>query len=75
MKQAHLLLDSHNPSSYGGTGEVFDWMLEPVSILTYLLFLLVGLLLKMSQMRLVRLNPFAVDASSGVESAARGQRY
>ena len=63
-----LLLDSHNPNSYGGTGEVFDWMLARVNI-DLPIILAGGLNSKNVSDAISQVNPYAVDASSGVESA------
>ena len=62
-----LLLDSYNPSNYGGTGEVFDWSLACVDI--DLPIILAGGLTSENVKDAIKLvKPFAVDASSGVES-------
>ena len=63
-----LLLDSHNPNSYGGTGEVFDWMLARVNI-DLPIILAGGLNSENVSDAISQVNPYAVDASSGVESA------
>ena len=63
-----ILLDSYNPSSYGGTGEAFDWSLACVDI--SLPIILAGGLNKDNVASAIsQVNPYAVDASSGVESA------
>ena len=63
-----LLLDSHNPNSYGGTGEIFDWMLARVNI-DLPIILAGGLNSENVSDAISQVNPYAVDASSGVESA------
>jgi len=63
-----LLLDSYNPNSYGGTGEVFDWMLARVNI-DLPIILAGGLNSENVFDAISQVNPYAVDASSGVESA------
>ena len=63
-----LLLDSHNSNSYGGTGEVFDWMLARVNI-DLPIILAGGLNSENVSDAISQVNPYAVDASSGVESA------
>ena len=63
-----LLLDSHNPNSYGGTGEVFDWMLARVNI-DLPIILAGGLNSENVSDAISQVNPYAVDASSGVESS------
>ena len=63
-----LLLDSHNPNSYGGTGEVFDWMLARVNI-DLPIILAGGLNSENVSDAISQVKPYAVDASSGVESA------
>ena len=63
-----LLLDSHNPNSYGGTGEVFDWMLARVNI-DLPIILAGGLNSENVSEAISQVNPYAVDASSGVESS------
>jgi phosphoribosylanthranilate isomerase len=63
-----LLLDAHNEKSYGGTGEVFDWSL--ISGNLPLPIILSGGLNADNVARAVRqVRPWAVDVSSGVESA------
>ena len=63
-----LLLDSFNPSSYGGTGESFDWSLACVKI-SLPIILAGGLTVDNVADAIKQVNPYAVDASSGVESA------
>ena len=63
-----LLLDSFSPSSYGGTGESFDWSLACVKISLPIL-LAGGLTVDNVADAIKQVNPYAVDASSGVESA------
>ena len=63
-----LLLDSHNPNRYGGTGEVFDWMLARVNI-DLPIILAGGLNSENVSDAISQVNPYAVDASSGVESS------
>lgn len=63
-----LLLDAHSESAYGGTGEAFDWSLIPVNL--PLLIILSGGLNAANVARAIRqVRPWAVDVSSGVESA------
>ena len=63
-----LLLDSFSPSSYGGTGESFDWSLACVKI-SLPIILAGGLTVDNVADAIKQVNPYAVDASSGVESA------
>lgn len=63
-----LLLDSFSPSSYGGTGESFDWSLACVRI-SLPIILAGGLTVDNVADAIKQVNPYAVDASSGVESA------
>jgi phosphoribosylanthranilate isomerase len=63
-----LLLDSFSPASYGGTGESFDWSLACVKI-SLPIILAGGLTVDNVADAIKQVNPYAVDASSGVESA------
>ena len=63
-----LLLDSFSPSSYGGTCESFDWSLACVKI-SLPIILAGGLTVDNVADAIKQVNPYAVDASSGVESA------
>ena len=63
-----LLLDSFSPSSYGGTGESFDWSLACVKI-SLPIILAGGLTVDNVADAIKQVNQYAVDASSGVESA------
>ena len=63
-----ILLDSFNPSAYGGTGEAFDWSLACVDI-SLPIILAGGLNETNVSSAISQVKPYAVDASSGVESA------
>ena len=63
-----LLLDSYNPNSFGGTGEIFDWSLARVKI-DLPIILAGGLNSDNVSEAISQVNPYAVDASSGVESS------
>ena len=63
-----ILLDSFNPSSFGGTGEAFDWSLAGVDI-SLPIILAGGLNSDNVSSAIRQVRPYAVDASSGVESA------
>jgi len=63
-----ILLDSHDPVMVGGTGRTFDWRLAPSQALRPVL--VAGGLNAENVGRALRLlRPYAVDVSSGVESA------
>ena len=63
-----LLLDSHAPGEAGGTGSVFDWSRIPAELGRPVV--LAGGLGPHNVRQAVRLaRPYAVDVSSGVESA------
>ncbi len=63
-----LLLDSSVPGQVGGTGHVFDWdMVSPVVLKP--LVLAGGLHQANVHQAILRVKPYAVDVSSGVESA------
>ena len=63
-----ILLDSFNPSAYGGTGEAFDWSLACVDI-SLPIILAGGLNETNVSVAISQVKPYAVDTSSGVESA------
>ena len=63
-----LLLDSYSSNTYGGTGKPFDWSLACVEI-DLPVILAGGLNPDNVAEAISRVKPFAVDASSGVESA------
>ena len=63
-----ILLDSFNPLAYGGTGEAFDWSLACVDI-SLPIILAGGLNETNVSVAISQVKPYAVDASSGVESA------
>ena len=63
-----ILLDSFNPSCFGGTGEAFDWSLACVDI-SLPIILAGGLNSDNVSSAIRQVRPYAVDASSGVESA------
>lgn len=65
---AGLLLDSHGGGKVGGTGQVFDWNRIPKN-LSKPLILAGGLNPANVGDAIVRVRPYGVDVSSGVESA------
>ena len=63
-----FLLDTERPGSYGGTGEIFDWT-KAVEAKRYGRIILAGGLNPDNvQEAIERVDPYSVDASSGVES-------
>jgi phosphoribosylanthranilate isomerase len=63
-----LLLDSYSPAAPGGTGEVFAW--ERIPEVRRLPLILAGGLMPENVAAAVRqVRPYAVDVSSGVETA------
>jgi phosphoribosylanthranilate isomerase len=63
-----VLLDSHGGDGMGGTGQAFDWSLIPADIAKPLI--LAGGLNPANVGQAVRMvAPYAVDVSSGIESA------
>jgi phosphoribosylanthranilate isomerase len=62
-----LLLDTH-VESYGGAGKVFDWSLIPKELAPRVV-LSGGLSVHNATEAVVRVRPYAVDVSSGVEAA------
>ncbi len=65
---AALLIDSHKLGEAGGTGEVFDWSTVPRQ-LERPLVLAGGLNVSNVAAAIRQLRPYAVDVSSGIESA------
>ncbi|RDB44375.1 phosphoribosylanthranilate isomerase [Halomonas sp. DQ26W] len=65
-----LLLDAYRPGVPGGTGETFDWSRIPSSLAKPVI-LAGGLTPANVSQAIVRVRPFAVDVSGGVE-VARG---
>lgn len=62
-----LLLDSHSPQGMGGSGQVFDWKL--VQAVDKPVMLAGGLHAENVGAGIAALRPYAVDVSSGIESA------
>ena len=65
-----ILLDTHAPDRYGGTGAAFDWNRARYGG-TLPLILAGGLTPENVAEALARVSPFGVDVSSGVETAGR----
>ncbi len=63
-----LLLDAYHPAAHGGTGQSFDWGLIPRD-LSMPLVLAGGLSPANVAQAIRQVRPWAVDVSSGVESA------
>jgi len=66
---AGYLLDAYSPNSYGGTGEQFDWDCAIAAKGRGPIILAGGLNPENVASAVLRVAPFAVDVSSGVESA------
>jgi phosphoribosylanthranilate isomerase len=65
-----FLLDAHSPAGLGGTGEKFNWDLAVAAQkFGKPIFLAGGLTPENVAGAVKKVNPFAVDVSSGVESA------
>ena len=62
-----LLLDGHAPGEAGGTGETFDW--SSIAAVDKPIVLAGGLTAANVNQAIEIVHPFAVDVSSGVESA------
>lgn len=63
-----LLLDTHDPAAVGGTGRAFDWSLAPRGSARPIV-LAGGLNAQNVARAIAQVRPYAVDVSSGVESA------
>jgi phosphoribosylanthranilate isomerase len=64
-----VLLDAHDPVRRGGTGETIDWSVAAAVAWRRPIFLSGGLHAGNIREAIARVNPHAVDISSGVESA------
>jgi len=62
----YLLLDAWHKERYGGTGTAFDWSVVPGISKPF--FLAGGINSKNIALAIGKLNPYAVDVSSGVET-------
>jgi len=63
-----ILLDTYSDKAYGGTGKTFDWRLAEKFVKEGFRVFLSGGLNPSNVMHAVkRVNPYAVDVSSGIE--------
>jgi len=65
----YFLLDTHNSSVWGGTGESFNWRLARELSQNYSLFLAGGIDAENVTRAVDTMCPFAIDLSSSLESA------
>ena len=65
----HFLLDTHNSSVWGGTGESFNWRLARELSSEYSIFLAGGIDAGNVHRAIKTMRPYAIDLSSGIESA------
>lgn len=63
-----IIMDAHVPGIYGGTGTVGDWDIAEQFARRYRLILAGGLTPENVRAAILRVKPFAVDVSSGVET-------
>ena len=66
-----IMLDAHVPGMYGGTGAVADWFIAADFARRYPVVLAGGLTPETAGEAVHRVQPFAVDVSSGVETDGR----
>ena len=67
-----LLVDTPS-SSYGGTGQIFDWsVLLPAHERALPLILSGGLTVNNIRQAIEQVKPFAIDVSSGIEAGVKG---
>lgn len=64
----YYLLDSYSKNAKGGTGTTWDWKLISEPIIDKPIFLAGGIDAENVAEAIQRVNPFAVDVSSGVEA-------
>ena len=65
----HILLDTHHPDQYGGTGATFDWSIAQKLAPDYPLFLAGGISTENLQSAVELVQPFGVDVSSSLEAS------
>lgn len=65
----HILLDTHNTSLWGGTGESFNWRIARNLSTTYSIFLAGGISSTNVAEAVETMRPFAIDVASSVEEA------
>ena len=66
---AACLLDAWSPSTHGGTGETFNWEIAAAAATSRCIILAGGLTPENVAAAMAAVRPYAVDVSSGVESA------
>jgi phosphoribosylanthranilate isomerase len=70
----YFLLDTHNSSVWGGTGESFNWRLARELGREHPLFLAGGLDETNVARAIHTMRPYAIDLSSGLESGTPGEK-
>jgi phosphoribosylanthranilate isomerase len=65
----YFLLDTHHSSTWGGTGESFNWRLARDLSSEFPLFLAGGIDASNVERAIHTMRPYAIDLSSGIESA------
>ncbi len=65
----HFLLDTHNSSTWGGTGESFNWRLARDLSSEFSIFLAGGIDASNVERAMHTMRPYAIDLSSSLESA------
>ena len=70
----YFLLDTHNSSTWGGTGESFNWRVGRELARDYPVFLAGGIDAENVQRAVETMRPYAIDLSSGLEEEAPGQK-
>ena len=68
-KVAAILLDSYNPDMFGGTGRAFNWEIAARAARSNCVILSGGLTPQNVAEAINKVNPYAVDVSSGVEAS------